>query len=400
MWGNRNVWIILTGECIAGIGLWMGIIGNLEFMQALVPSDFMKAVILSIGLLAGILVGPFAGKCIDQMNKKTVLLAAGLGRFVSVFFMLIAIELNSIAWMIAFVISIQVASSFYFPALQATIPLIVPEHQLLVMNGWHMNVATISRVAGTALAGLLLVKISLNALYLLSLVAYALLLVFTWMLQLPKDTSTAEERAEQKKKGGFKEIFPILKQYPVVLMTLILTLIPLLFLGSFNLIVIKLSEIQDSQAIKGIVYAIEGIAFMVGTVVIKRLTLYVKTLHILFGFAFIVGIAELFLLYAHVPVITYISFGLLGFALGCFFPTAMLVFQKQMPKQYHGRFFAFRNMLERIMFQVVLLSSGALLDLIGLQAMVVIFGALSMSLTVFFFLKIRKRTYTFESESV
>lgn len=400
MWGNRNVWIILTGECIAGIGLWMGIIGNLEFMQALVPSDFMKAVILSIGLLAGILVGPFAGKCIDQMNKKTVLLAAGLGRFVSVFFMLIAIELNSIAWMIAFVISIQVASSFYFPALQATIPLIVPEHQLLVMNGWHMNVATISRVAGTALAGLLLVKISLNALYLLSLVAYALLFVFTWMLQLPKDTSTAEERAEQKKKGGFKEIFPILKQYPVVLMTLILTLIPLLFLGSFNLIVIKLSEIQDSQAIKGIVYAIEGIAFMVGTVVIKRLTLYVKTLHILFGFAFIVGIAELFLLYAHVPVITYISFGLLGFALGCFFPTAMLVFQKQMPKQYHGRFFAFRNMLERIMFQVVLLSSGALLDLIGLQAMVVIFGALSMSLTVFFFLKIRKRTYTFESESV
>lgn len=397
MWGNRNVWIILTGECIAGIGLWMGIIGNLEFMQALVPSDFMKAVILSIGLLAGILVGPFAGKCIDQMNKKTVLLAAGLGRFVSVFFMLIAIELNSIAWMIAFVISIQVASSFYFPALQATIPLIVPEHQLLVMNGWHMNVATISRVAGTALAGLLLVKISLNALYLLSLVAYALLLVFTWMLQLPKDTSTAEERAEQKKKGGFKEIFPILKQYPVVLMTLILTLIPLLFLGSFNLIVIKLSEIQDSQAIKGIVYAIEGIAFMVGTVVIKRLTLYVKTLHILFGFAFIVGIAELFLLYAHVPVITYISFGLLGFALGCFFPTAMLVFQKQMPKQYHGRFFAFRNMLERIMFQVVLLSSGALLDLIGLQAMVVVFGALSMSLTVFFFLKIRKRTYTFES---
>lgn len=400
MWGNRNVWIILTGECIAGIGLWMGIIGNLEFMQALVPSDFMKAVILSIGLLAGILVGPFAGKCIDQMNKKTVLLAAGLGRFVSVFFMLIAIELNSIAWMIAFVISIQVASSFYFPALQATIPLIVPEHQLLVMNGWHMNVATISRVAGTALAGLLLVKISLNALYLLSLVAYALLFVFTWMLQLPKDTSTAEERAEQKKKGGFKEIFPILKQYPVVLMTLILTLIPLLFLGSFNLIVIKLSEIQDSQAIKGIVYAIEGIAFMVGTVVIKRLTLYVKTLHILFGFAFIVGIAELFLLYAHVPVITYISFGLLGFALGCFFPTAMLVFQKQMPKQYHGRFFAFRNMLERIMFQVVLLSSGALLDLIGLQAMVVIFGALSMSLTVFFFLKIRKRTYTFESENV
>lgn len=32
MWKNRNVWIILTGEFVAGLGLWLGIIGNLEFM--------------------------------------------------------------------------------------------------------------------------------------------------------------------------------------------------------------------------------------------------------------------------------------------------------------------------------------------------------------------------------
>ena len=61
MWRNRNVWIILIGELIAGIGLWMGIIGNLEFMQEKVPSDFQKALILSTGLLAGVLIGPLPG---------------------------------------------------------------------------------------------------------------------------------------------------------------------------------------------------------------------------------------------------------------------------------------------------------------------------------------------------
>lgn len=38
MWKNKNVWIILTGEFIAGLGLWLGIIGNLEFMQEKIPS--------------------------------------------------------------------------------------------------------------------------------------------------------------------------------------------------------------------------------------------------------------------------------------------------------------------------------------------------------------------------
>ena len=68
------------------------------------------------------------------------------------------------------------------------------------------------------------------------------------------------------------EIFPVLKTYPAVGMTLIMTLIPLLFIGSFNLIVINLSEIQNSASIKGLVYTFEGIAFMVGAFVVKYIS--------------------------------------------------------------------------------------------------------------------------------
>ena len=28
MWRNKNVWIVLIGEFIAGLGLWLGILGN------------------------------------------------------------------------------------------------------------------------------------------------------------------------------------------------------------------------------------------------------------------------------------------------------------------------------------------------------------------------------------
>ncbi len=400
MWKNRNVWIILGGEMIAGLGLWTGIIGNLEFMQEKIPSDFLKSVIMAIGLLAGILAGPLAGRIIDQSKKKTVLLISGFGRMISVVFMLIAIQTGSIWWMLAFMISIQLSATFYFPALQATIPLIVRDEDLLQMNGWHMNVATMARVLGTALAGVALVYWSLQSLYIMSMIAYAGLLVFTYMLRIEEENGTeAQVKVTTPGKGGFMEVFPILKSYPAVMMTLVMTLIPLLFIGSFNLIVINISELQDSASIKGAIYAAEGIAFMLGTVVVKFIAKRWSTGTILFLFAFVIGIAELILVFAASPVLSLTAFAVFGFSVGCFFPTAMTIFQKQMPKAFHGRFFSFRNMLERVMFQVVLLATGALLDLIGLQFMVVVFGIVSLSLTTIFLIQMKRRNIILDTNT-
>jgi len=399
MWKNRNVWIILVGEMIAGLGLWTGIIGNLEFMQEKIPSDFLKSVIMAVGLLAGILAGPLAGRIIDQTKKKKVLLISGFGRMISVVFMLIAIQTGSIWWMLAFMISIQLSATFYFPALQATIPLVVKDDDLLQMNGWHMNVATMARVLGTALAGVALVYWSLQSLYIMSIIAYAGLLIFTYMLRIDEEETEAQVKSLQAGKGGFMEVFPILKSYPAVMMTLVMTLIPLLFIGSFNLLVINISELQDSASIKGAIYAAEGIAFMLGTVVVRFIAHKWSTGTILFFFAFVIGIAELILVFAASPVLSLTAFAVFGFAVGCFFPTAMTIFQKQMPKAFHGRFFSFRNMLERVMFQVVLLATGALLDLIGLQWMVVVFGIVSLTLTTIFLFQMKKHNIILDTNT-
>ena len=391
MWTNRNVWIILCGELIAGLGLWMGIIGNLEFMQLKVPSDFMKSIILAIGLLAGIAVGPLAGRITDQKKKKTVMVYAGLGRMISVLFMFLALYMDSIFWLIAFVITIQIAAAFYFPALQAAIPLIVEGKDLLRMNGVHMNVATIARILGTTLAGVLLVMMSLFMLYLSSFIAYFLLFLFTLFLRIDEPL---KEKSKVNSKGGgsFKEVLPVLKGLPIVLMTLILTLIPLLFLGGFNLMVINISEIHNDQLIKGIIYAAEGISFMLGALAVKKVSERFSPYSIMFFFSLVVGFAQLLLYFVDSKVIAVAAFAIVGFSLGCFFPTAATIFQTKMPKEYHGRFFSFRNMLERVMFQVVLLGTGLLLDVVGLKLMVVIFGVVSIGLTAYFYIRFKRHT--------
>lgn len=382
---NKNVWILLTGEFIAGLGLWLGIIGNLEFMQEKLPSDFLKSLLLAAGLLAGIAVGPYAGRLTDQVSKKTVMLLAGFVRAISVIFMLIAIASGSIWWMVVFLVLLQISAAFYFPALQAALPLIVEEKDLLQLNGVHMNVSTLSRIIGTAVAGILLVILPLSMLYVGSLVAYIGLFILTWFLNIDERKDSQTVKKSPLEKTSFKDVFPIIKGLPIVFMTLIMTLVPVLFLGGFNLVVINISELQDSSAIKGWIYTAEGISFMLGAFFIKLISDRSSPYIILFACSFMIGGSQLLLYLADIPMLTIVAFALFGFSVGCFFPTAATIFQTKVPKEFHGRFFSFRNMLDRITFQIVLLISGFLLDLIGLQLMCVLFGGLSIIMTTVFY---------------
>jgi MFS transporter, DHA3 family, macrolide efflux protein len=382
---NKNVWILLTGEFIAGLGLWLGIIGNLEFMQEKLPSDFLKSLLLAAGLLAGIAVGPYAGKLTDQASKKTVMLLAGFVRAISVIFMLIAIATGSIWWMVVFLVLLQISAAFYFPALQAALPLIVTEKDLLQLNGVHMNVSTLSRIVGTAVAGILLVVLPLSMLYVSSLVAYIGLFILTWFLNIDESKDQQAAKKGPSEKTSFKDVFPIIKGLPIVFMTLIMTLVPVLFLGGFNLVVINISELQDSSAIKGWIYTAEGISFMIGAFFIKLISDRTSPYIILFACSFLIGGSQLLLYLADIPLVTIVAFALFGFSVGCFFPTAATIFQTKVPKDFHGRFFSFRNMLDRITYQIVLLISGFFLDLIGLQLMCVLFGGLSIIMTIIFY---------------
>ncbi|WP_246941634.1 MFS transporter [Bacillus pinisoli] len=387
MWKNRNVWILLIGEFIAGIGLWTGIIGNLEFMQMHVPSDFMKSLILFTGLLAGVIVGPLAGRVIDSSNKKKVLIYSGFGRMISVLFMFLAIHYESIWWMVCFMIAIQLSAAFYFPTIQALVPIVVAEKDLLQMNGAHMNVTTISRIIGTALAGAMLVVISLYSLYLASFIAYGLLLLSTFWLKVDEENTESDKNKKNKKAASFKEVVPILKGTPIAMTALILTVIPMLFLGGFNLMVIEISELQNDSTIKGLIYTAEGISFMLGAFLVKRVTEKFNPVTLMFIFTTLVAFTQLSLYFADSKLLSLISFGVFGFALGFFFPIASTIFQTKIPKEFHGRFFSFRNMLDRVMFQVVLLATGLFLDTIGFHYMVLVFGTLSLGLIAYFSIK-------------
>ena len=62
------------------------------------------------------------------------------------------------------------------------------------MNGVHMNVGTIARIAGTSLGGILLVVMSLQYMYAFSMARYALLFLSTFFLQFEDKKSTTPSK--------------------------------------------------------------------------------------------------------------------------------------------------------------------------------------------------------------
>jgi MFS transporter, DHA3 family, macrolide efflux protein len=379
MRNNKNIWILMTGEFIAGLGMWIGIIGNLEFLQQLVPSDFMKSLILFTGLFVGVLFGPFAGKVIDQYSKKKVMAYSGIIRIISVFAMFIAISQEDVFWMTFYMLGIGISAAFYFPALQATIPMIVKDEKLLFINGIHMNVGTIARILGTALGGLLVVYFSLFYIYLFTLISYIIIFLCTLALRIEGEEKSAEP-IKQSNKTGFKEMWPIILNMPVVVTGLLLMLVPVSFIGSFNLMVLKISEIQGDAAIKGLLYTTEGISLMISTLIIRRISKGKNIVLILITSALAIALAHLSLYFADIKILSILSFALFGFAAGSFYPLSATLFQKQIPKGLHGRFFSFRNMMDRVLFQIILLSTGLFLDTIGFKYMVLFFGGFSLLL--------------------
>lgn len=95
--------------------------------------------ILILGVLFGALLAPVAGRVIDQFQKKKILTYCGVLRIIAVGFMFIALELNSVWWMIGYNLLIGVSAAFYFPTLQSLIPIIVENKYLLNANAIQTN---------------------------------------------------------------------------------------------------------------------------------------------------------------------------------------------------------------------------------------------------------------------
>nr|WP_238333053.1 MFS transporter [Brevibacillus laterosporus] len=373
---NKSYLCLVVGEVIAGTGMWIGIIGNLKFLQHLFDSDFLKGLLLMVGLFVSLFFSPKAGEWIDRFSKKHVLFYATLIRCLAPICMLFAIHYDSVGWMIASSIFIQLAATFYQPAAQASIPLIVPAEELLRANGFYVNASTLARIGGTAIGGILIGFMQLWTLYSITLACYFVLILFILPVHIPVINSL--KTAGKVIKMPFREVFSLLKSDRTLSLGLTNALVVSYFVGGSNLLVINFSEMLKVPGLMGWIYTTEGLTALIAGVLVKRF--FGKTNLVMSStlFLFLLALSQIGMAMSYDLVPLLLSYTLFGFCFGTVVPLNATLFQKQLPAESRGRFFSFKTMLDRAWFLLSLAGTGLCLDLMGIHSYLFAMGFASL----------------------
>lgn len=385
LWRNRTFLLLMTGEVVAGAGMWISIIANLQFMQSLIPSDTVKGLILMSGLVVSILLSPKAGVIIDMHDKRKIMMLASIVRCLSPVFMFPALAYDSLLWMVVSLVVMQGSAAFYFPTVQASLPAILSKDELLKANSAYLNISTLSRIGGTAIGGVLVASMDLAMLYVCSIIAYVVLAVVTLFLRIPQITS--RRLAE---KVEFREVLTIARQDPALFVGLINNGLITLFLGGVNLMILNFSELQQEPQLMGWIYMAEGLSIFVGGLLAKRWiggrNLVSSSTIMLVFFA----ISQYGMSVADNRVMVLASFSVFGFVVAFFFPVIATIFQKRLPAHQQGRFFSFKSMLDRSFFLIALGVTGVCLDLLGLSGYLICIGTLTLLFGIMTFVYSKK----------
>ncbi len=247
----------------------------------------------ALGVFIPALVG---GVVADRIPQKRILLTVAAGELavVGLIAVLAALSLTSIALLAAAAFVIGVGMAFYYPAYSAMLPSLVPEKDLMAVNGFEGMVRpALGNAAGPALAGVVIGIAAPWAAFGLAAASYVVALVC--LLRVPATTlrrdltDQAGTHPVASALRDMREGFSYMIRTPWLLATLLFaSLMILAMMGPLEVLVpyfIK-SDLGGSAGGHSMVLAAFGIGSAIGSLVMSSLRMprhYLTTMVLLWG---------------------------------------------------------------------------------------------------------------------
>jgi Na+/melibiose symporter-like transporter len=190
--GHRDLRLVLCAGLASQSGDWILLIGLLYRVYAMTGSTVASALTMLSSFLPQVLLGPVAGVFADRWNRKLtmivadLLLAAGL-------LPLLAVRGSGQVWIVFAVLIWEGAiEQFFSPAELAMLPHLVADDQLIAANALSGQVGNVSRLAGSALGGVIAATSGITG---VSLADAASFVASAALLALVRTSGTAERQS-------------------------------------------------------------------------------------------------------------------------------------------------------------------------------------------------------------
>lgn len=155
------------------------------------------------GLLPQALIGPVSGVFIDRWNRKRTMILADSFIALCTFILALLFWFDvARMWYIFILLALRsIGSAFHTPALQASVPLIVPKEQLVRISGLNQMINATGSIVGPALGALLITNMDIGNILLFDIFGAVCACTILFFVKIPNP-----ERVVRKISGIFYEL--------------------------------------------------------------------------------------------------------------------------------------------------------------------------------------------------
>jgi Na+/melibiose symporter-like transporter len=152
---RRDLRLVLAAGMVSLTGDWILIIGLIYRVYAVTGSTVASALTMASSFAPQVLFGAVAGVFADRWDRKRTMIAADL-LLAAGLLPLLLVRGEGQVWIVFVVMFAEGAiQQFFSPAEQAMVPTLVPDSELVTANALNGQVANASRLAGSAVGGIL-----------------------------------------------------------------------------------------------------------------------------------------------------------------------------------------------------------------------------------------------------
>lgn len=173
---NKNFILLWLGQLVSKLGSNFHSLAVMCYVLEITGSAAQAGITMVFTVVPQILLSPLTGPLADRLNRKVIIVASDLVNGILVGIIAILCYTNNLQLWTLYLISafISASSSFFSPALQASIPTIVKKENLIKANSLSQIVRYSSSILGPALGGILVVLIGIPGLFLLNSISFLL----------------------------------------------------------------------------------------------------------------------------------------------------------------------------------------------------------------------------------
>jgi MFS family permease len=391
---HRTFRLLFGGQLVSDLGDWLdflALIALIVYRWNLGPSA-LAALSVAVALPFAV-IAPLSGVWADRLPRKTVMVAADLGRALVVFGLVVA---PNLATVLALVFVRGVFSTFFGPARQATIAAVVPHDDLLAANALSQLSFQLTKILGPVLGGLLLAAVGPRSAFLVNAVTFLVSAVF--IVQLPTITPAAQTKEETEAQAPrfwreFREGLSSLIHRRALFLAVASNSAAMLIIFTFDSLgVLALREL-GIEALFGLTVGSIGLGTAAGAIAIgqwgKRIHPFVTIGAGQIGGGFVVALLGVaVMLHARGTGAWVMVYLLIGLAAAAVFVPYGYVVQVETPPEVLGRVFATAGGIQNALLLLAPPVGAVLAELWGIGVVLTAAGiALALLGLVVFFLR-------------